>query len=99
LSIARALASEPAILLLDEATSQLDAVSERDVERGLDASCATRIVVAHRMSTVRNADLILVLHDGAIVERGTHQELSRLGGYYADLVREQLSPMVEKQAV
>jgi HlyB family type I secretion system ABC transporter len=90
LSIARALAHRPAILLLDEATSSLDTVTERIVDQNLSRLACTRVVIAHRLSTVRNADLILVLEDGAIVERGTHDELFRRGGSYAALVQTQL---------
>jgi ABC-type bacteriocin/lantibiotic exporter with double-glycine peptidase domain len=88
-SIARALAHGPDVLLFDEATSHLDAVSERKIEQNLSQIPCTRIVIAHRLSTVRDADLILVLDKGAIVERGTHDELIRLGGKYAELVASQ----------
>lgn len=96
LSIARAVAHDPAILLLDEATSHLDVVTERDVDQNLGGLTCTRIVIAHRLSTIRNSDLILVLNDGQIVERGTHDQLIAAGGHYAKLVRAQLdseSPM------
>lgn len=90
LSIARALAHEPAILLLDEATSHLDVLTEQLVDQNLSSLSCTRIVIAHRLSTIRNADLILVLHDGEIVERGTHYELVERRNYYANLVQSQL---------
>jgi ABC-type bacteriocin/lantibiotic exporter with double-glycine peptidase domain len=90
LSIARALAHDPAILLLDEATSHLDVLTEQLVEENLGSLSCTRIVIAHRLSTIRNADLILVLHDGEIVERGTHSELIERRSYYANLVQAQL---------
>lgn len=90
LALARALTQQPAILLLDEATSHLDVVTERCVEQNLNTLTCTRIVIAHRLSTVRNADLILVLHQGEIVERGTHEELLLKNSYYARLVQNQL---------
>ncbi len=88
LSIARAILKNPPILILDEATSALDSESERLVQEALEhlMKDRTTIVVAHRLSTIRHADLICVLHDGRIVERGTHDELYALGGYYTKLV-------------
>src|SRR5262249_24411865 len=75
LAVARALVRRPSILLLDEATSALDAVTEEEVHRSLAALRSTRILIAHRLSTVRRADLILVLDAGRLVEQGTHGEL------------------------
>ena len=89
LAIARAIAGAPAMLLLDEATSHLDVVTERRVDRNLDAMSCTRVVVAHRLSTIQSADLILVLDEGAVVEQGSHDELLSLCGRYAGLVRSQ----------
>ena len=91
IAIARAVAHKPGILMLDEATSHLDATTEALVHRNLDELSCTRVVIAHRLSTIQNADLIVLLHEGSIVERGCHQELMALNGYYADLVRDQLS--------
>jgi ATP-binding cassette subfamily B protein len=91
LALARALVREPALLVLDEATSHLDTETESAIEAHLSSLACTRIVVAHRMSTVRNADVILVLESGRIVQRGTHSELARVPGVYAELIRGQLS--------
>ena len=87
ISIARAILKNPPILILDEATSALDTESERLVQDALDrlTSSRTTIAIAHRLSTIKNADEICVMHEGRIVERGRHEELLALGGYYKKL--------------
>ena len=87
ISIARAILKNPPILILDEATSALDTESEKIVQEALDRLTSTRttIVIAHRLSTIRNADEICVMHEGKIVERGRHEELIALNGYYRKL--------------
>jgi ATP-binding cassette, subfamily B, bacterial len=86
ISLARALACQPAILLLDEATSHLDVLTERRVEQNLNELACTRIVIAHRLSSLRNADQIVVLEGGVVAENGPHHELLSLDGRYAALV-------------
>jgi ATP-binding cassette, subfamily B, bacterial len=90
IALARALVHRPAILLLDEATSSLDTATERRIQDHLAALRCTRIVIAHRLSTVRAADLILVMDRGAVVERGSHDELMRRRGRYEELVAVQI---------
>jgi ABC-type bacteriocin/lantibiotic exporter with double-glycine peptidase domain len=91
-AIARALLRNPSVMLLDEATSALDNSTEAKVIERLGKLRSTRVTVAHRLSTVRNADLILVMEKGRIVERGTHTELLRKNGLYAQLVNATQSP-------
>lgn len=88
ISIARAILKNPPILILDEATSALDTESEKQVQEALEhlMKDRTTLVVAHRLSTIRNADLICVLHEGEIVEMGRHTDLINLNGYYRRLV-------------
>ena len=87
LNIARAAISKAPILVLDEATSSVDTRTERHIEHGMDRLMADRttFVIAHRLSTVRNADAIMVLENGEIIERGNHNELFQLGGRYYEL--------------
>jgi ATP-binding cassette subfamily B protein len=93
LAIARMLLKAPGIVVMDEATAHLDSESEVAVQNALDEALAgrTSLVIAHRLSTVRNADQILVLDEGRIVQRGTHNELIDAGGLYADLYRTQFA--------
>lgn len=93
IAIARALLKDPRILILDEATSSLDAKSELVVQEALVQLMQgrTTLVIAHRLSTIINADKILVLEGGRVVERGTHDELMQLGGYYSDYYRRRLA--------
>lgn len=93
IAIARVLLKNPPVLLLDEATSALDTVSERVVQEALDSAAVgrTTLSIAHRLSTVVNADVIHVVDQGRIVESGTHAELIALGGVYASLASEQLA--------
>ena len=87
ISIARVFLKDPAILILDEATSALDNTTEVLIQKSLDELChgRTTLVVAHRLSTIRNADEIAVVIDGSITEKGTHEELMAHGGTYKEL--------------
>ena len=91
-ALARAIAIDPRILVLDDALSAVDTYTEEEILSRLRGVMRQRtsIIVSHRISTVRDADLILVLDDGRIVERGTHDELTRKGGLYAELHKKQL---------
>lgn len=87
LSIARAAVADPPVLVLDEATSSIDTRTEALIEKGMDAlvSGRTVFVIAHRLSTVRNSDAIMVLEHGEIIERGNHDDLMKLKGRYYKL--------------
>ncbi|MFT5855935.1 MAG: ABC-type multidrug transport system fused ATPase/permease subunit, partial [Verrucomicrobiales bacterium] len=93
IALARAIIKDPAILILDEATSSLDSESEQLIQEALDKLLEERtsFVIAHRLSTVRKADKILVIRDGQIVESGTHDELIASRGFYSLLCEQQLS--------
>ena len=97
--VARAILRNPRILLLDEATSALDYESEKVVQDALDKAKVgrTTIVVAHRLSTIRNADLIVGFSKGRVQEMGTHDELMKLGGIYYELVTSQMAEAEQKQ--
>jgi ATP-binding cassette, subfamily B, bacterial len=99
LAIARLLLKGPGLVVLDEATAHLDSESELAVQRALDTALSgrTALVIAHRLSTVRGADQILVVADGRIVERGKHHELLAQGGLYADLYNTQFSTQTAKE--
>lgn len=93
LTIARAFLADPPILILDEATSSVDTRTEALVQKGMAGLMKgrTSFVIAHRLSTIKNADLILVMKDGSFVEQGTHEELIRQKGFYADLYNSQFT--------
>jgi ATP-binding cassette subfamily B protein/subfamily B ATP-binding cassette protein MsbA len=99
LAIARAILASPQILILDEATSNLDTESEQLIQASMATLFAgrTTFVIAHRLSTIRRADLILLMEDGRVTERGTHEELMRNGGTYADMVRRQMEFEARKE--
>jgi ATP-binding cassette subfamily B protein len=92
ISIARILLKDPKILILDEATSSLDTVTEARIQRSFDelSRGRTSIIIAHRLATVRNADRIVLIEGGRILEEGTHEELLALNGSYAKLYHTQM---------
>ncbi|WP_144460155.1 ABC transporter ATP-binding protein [Siminovitchia fortis] len=93
ITIARAILSDPKILILDEATSSVDTRTEMNIQRAMNKLMAgrTSFVIAHRLSTIRDADIILVMKDGDIIEKGSHEELMKINGFYADLYKSQFS--------
>jgi ATP-binding cassette subfamily B protein len=99
LAIARAVARDPHILFFDEATSNLDSQTELEIYKNLQKLKCTKILIAHRLSTVQHADQILVLRDGLIAESGTHESLIRLEGHYLELVRAQTVSSIGATAV
>ena len=91
ISIARTLMTDPQVLILDEATSNVDTVTESKIQNAMEAIVAgrTSFVIAHRLKTILNADQIIVLKDGQVIEQGNHQKLLKLGGFYAELYHNQ----------
>ena len=91
ISFARAVLADPRILILDEATASVDTMTEAKIQAAMESVTAgrTSLMIAHRLSTVRNADLILVVRDGKIVEQGTHTQLLQKKGYYHELYTRQ----------
>ncbi|HQC38497.1 MAG TPA: ATP-binding cassette domain-containing protein, partial [Thermotogota bacterium] len=98
ITIARAILSDPKILIFDEATSSVDTRTEVQVQKAMEnlMKSRTSFIIAHRLSTIRDADLLLVMNHGDIVEQGTHLQLLKQNGFYADLYRSQFEkPLVD----
>ena len=93
IAIARALLKDTPILILDEAVSNLDTENEREIQESIRTSSENRttLIVAHRLSTIQNADVILVMKDGKIIEQGNHEELLAKQGFYANLYQSQFA--------
>lgn len=98
LTIARVILADPEILILDEATSSIDTRTELQIQSAMDnlMKGRTSFIIAHRLSTIKNADLILVMNHGDIVEQGSHEELLKKGGFYADLYNSQFEEIEEE---
>ena len=93
IAIARAILAKPKILILDEATSSLDNMSEKEVQKAIDnitRENVTTIIIAHKLSTIKNADLIYVIQDGKVLEQGNHDQLLKSGGYYSKMVKTEI---------
>ena len=97
LTIARAILEDPKILILDEATSSVDTRTEIQIQKAMDNLMRgrTSFIIAHRLSAIRDADLILVMKDGSIIEQGTHDELIAKGGFYHTLYNSQFAKVSE----
>jgi ABC-type multidrug transport system fused ATPase/permease subunit len=100
LAIAQTLLRNPPLLLLDEATSALDSFSEAHIQKAMETlmDSRTSLIVAHRLSTIRNVDLILVIHQGKVTESGSHEELLQKNGIYSKLCQAQNSDLLDWEA-